>query len=197
MAAGEGRDGHGAKRSFETATARCATRRASLELDRYLAALLVAASARAGLIALAAFLGEIARIPATVQRAGDGRHPPAMVARGADRHAARRRDRQSRRRRHARRRCASTRCPREMLVAMIDAYAHSSSPARLTHRAAVDAYADATQGAAFRLAAHILGVRDVAAAELMLAAAAQSYGRVQLLRALPALVSQGPQSVRR
>ena len=55
---------------------------------------------------------------------------------------------------------------------------------------AIDAYAAATQGAAFSLAAQILGNAGAGASPL-LRAAGQAYGRVQLLRALPALIGLG------
>ena len=162
----------------------------SLELDRYLAALLSPRPARSGLIALAAFLGEIARIPATVgeQAMGDIRlqwwcealtvTPPEAATGSPVADAMRETMRQ-----HA--------LPALAVLSLIDAYSHSLEPGSLAAPGAVDAYADATQGAAFRLAAHILGVADGAAGERYLAAAAQSYGRVQLLRALPALVKRG------
>jgi 15-cis-phytoene synthase len=162
----------------------------SLELDRYLAALLSPRPARPGLIALAAFLGEIARIPATVSEPamGDIRLQwwrealtvtPPHAATGSPVADAMRQTMQK----HA--------LPRSSVLPLIDAYSHSLVPGSLAALGAVDAYADATQGAAFRLAAHILGVGDGAAAETYLAAAAQSYGRVQLLRSLPALVTKG------
>ena len=51
-----------------------------LDYDRYLTALLAPNRARDGLMALAAFHGEIARIPLHRARTGGSRHPPAMVA---------------------------------------------------------------------------------------------------------------------
>ena len=126
-----------------------------LDYDRYLAALLAPRAAREGLLALAAFHGEIARIPRTVREPGVG-DIRLQWWRDALADAGRRGDRQPRRRRHARDACARTRLSTDMLVAMIDAYEHELEAGSLTTAAAVDAHAAATQGAAFHLAAQIL-----------------------------------------
>jgi len=162
----------------------------NLEFDRYLAALLSPRPARQGLIALAAFLGEIGRIPATVSEPAMGEirlqwwcealaGSLTVAATGSPVADAMRQTMQ----RYA--------LPESSVLSLIDAYSRELVSGALAAPGAVGAYADATQGAAFRLAAHIVGVGDDAAAEAYLAAAAQSYGRVQLLRALPALVTRG------
>ncbi len=79
----------------------------------------------------------------------------------------------------------------EMLIEMVDAYAHMLETGTMTTTAAIEAHVAATQGTAFRAAAQILGSAATAPVAALLAAAAQSYGRVQLLRALPLLVSKG------
>ena len=180
------------RRDAELAEGDTAVREAarSLEPDRYLAALLSPRPARAGLIALAAFLGEVGRIPAMVSEPAMGEirlqwwrealtAAPSGAATGSPVADAMRQTM----RQHA--------LPELAVLSLIDAYSPSLVPGSLAAPGAVDAYADATQRAAFRLAAQILGVPDGAAAEHYLAAAAQSCGRVQLLRSLPALVKRG------
>ena len=81
---------------------RCARAARELDYDRYLAALLAPRAARDGLMALAAFHGEIARIPRTVREPGVG-DIRLQWWRDALRDAGRHGDRQSRRRRDARR----------------------------------------------------------------------------------------------
>ena len=159
-----------------------------LDYDRYLAALLAPADVRDGLMALAAFHGEIARIPLAVREPGvgdirlqwwrDALATPAGTATGnpvadAMRDVARA---------HA--------LPIGKLVEMIDAYEMVLDTGALTTGAAVEAQAAATQGAAFLLAAKIAGCADVSTHPL-LRAAGQAQGRVQILRALPALVAKG------
>jgi phytoene synthase len=80
--------------------------------------------------------------------------------------------------------------PVDMLMGMIDAYEGTLETGTLASATAIDAYASATQGAAFSLAAQILGNAGSAASPL-LRAAGQAYGRVQLLRALPLLIGMG------
>jgi phytoene synthase len=159
-----------------------------LDYDRYLAALLAPAQVREGLLALAAFHGEIARIPLTVREPGvgdirlqwwrDALATPADRATGnpvadAMRDVARA---------HA--------LPADKLVGMIDAYGQELETGALTTGAAVDAHATATQGAMLLLAAQIAGCAAPATHPL-LHAAGQAEGRVRILRALPALVGKG------
>ena len=159
-----------------------------LDYDRYLAALLAPAHARDGLMALAAFHGEIARIPLTVREPGvgdirlqwwrDALATPAGTATGnpvadAIREVVR-----------------AQALPVDTLVGMIDAYGMLLEAGALTTGAAVDAHAEATEGAMYRLAAKIAGRADPATQPL-LHAAGQAEGRVRILRALPALVAKG------
>jgi phytoene synthase len=81
--------------------------------------------------------------------------------------------------------------PDEMLIEIVDAYTHMLEAGTMATAAAIDAHAEAAQGNAFRAAAQILGSATTAPVPDLLAAAAQSYGRLQLLRALPLLVSKG------
>jgi len=82
------------------------------------------------------------------------------------------------------------RLPAEILMGIIDAYGRGLDAGTLTNATAIDAYASATQGAVFSLAAQILGNAGAGASPL-LRATGQAYGRVQLLRALPALMGLG------
>ena len=159
------------------ATVRAAAR--SGAVDRYLAALLAPRKARADLIALAAFVGEIARIPALVSepmmgeirlqwwrealdtlRAGGSTGNPVADAlgRAIDQHAL----------------------PDELLRGLINARSQDLEP-QPSHEEGLAAYVDATEGAAFKLAARILNVEPEAASELLFAAA-QAYGRARILR---------------
>jgi len=160
-----------------------------LDRDRYLAALLAPAGARQGLLTIAAFHGEIARIPVTATEptigairlqwwrdvlddaghAGDVAAPvaDAMLA------ATRRGDVNAR-----------------DAVAIVDAYETLLHPGALAAPEALAAFADASQGAAFRMAAHVLGGSQ-ASYGAVISDAAQAYGRAQLLRLLPALLAKG------
>lgn len=155
--------------------------------DRYLAALLAPPVARPDLLAVAAFHGEIARIPATVgeptiaairlqwwrDQLDDAQLRSAPVA-------------------DAMRRLVSGK-PASLnhATAIIDAYDDLLQPGALNTSEAVDAFADASQGAAFRLSASILAPETHDASRALIDAAARSYGRVQLLRALPLLLQKG------
>lgn len=168
-----------------------------LDYDRYLAALLSPADARADLLTLAAFHGEIARIAFTVREPAIGEirlqwwrdaleaFAPAFDT-GAPLADA------------VRAMTLRAGLPVADLVAIIDAYSGLLYPGALADAAAVSDFADAAQGAAFRLAALRLAQTtsprsgdEVAAGEALITAAGQAYGRVQLLRALPALCALG------
>jgi len=167
-----------------------------LDYDRYLAALLSPADAREDLLALAAFHGEIARIAFTVREPGIGEirlqwwrealqdaeasdtgAPLADAVRAMTRRAG---------------------LPVGDLIAIIDAYNGLLYPGALADAGAISAFADAAQGAAFRLAALRLAQAKsdasndrTAAGEALITAAGQAYGRVQLLRALSVLCALG------
>lgn len=160
------------------------------DIDRYLAALLAPRQARSDLIALTAFLGEVARIPALVNEPMMGEirlqwwrdaivtdpdgtstgSPVADALRAAiDRH----------------------RLPESLFDGLLAARSHDLVPHPVDEGQSVDAYLDATEGNAFRLAAHILGAPMSNEADGALTAAGQACGRVRLLRALPAAVAMG------
>jgi phytoene synthase len=159
-----------------------------LDHDRYLAALLAPAPARDALMTLAAFHGEIARIPTSVREAamgairlqwwrdtlGDAAAAPAGSP-VADR---------------LRHDIESGALPIAEVISIIDAYETLLQPDALADAAAIDAFLDASQGAAFRLSARILGAEEGSARGIV-GAAAQAYGRVQLLRAMPLLLAKG------
>jgi phytoene synthase len=159
-----------------------------LDHDRYLAALLAPAPARDALMTVAAFHGEIARIPTNVREpamgairlqwwrdtlAADAAAPAGTPV--ADR---------------LRNDIDSGALPLAEVLSIIDAYETLLQPGALADVAALDAFLDESQGAAFRLSARILGVEDGEAREIV-GVAAQAYGRVQLLRALPLLRAKG------
>ena len=160
------------------------------EPDRYLAALLAPPAARAGLLALAAFAGELARIPLLVTREpamGEIRlqwwrdalgqpagtrtgHPVADALRDAvDRHGL----------------------PHALLLDAIDARAADLLPDPLADDAALDAYLWRTEGALFALAGHILGAKPEGDMQAAAAAGARAYGLARLLLGLPHALSRG------
>ena len=147
------------------------------DLDRYLAALLAPRAVRRDLIALTAFLGEVARIPSAVRepmmgeirlqwwrdalesaRKGNATGSPVADAL-ADTMA-----------RH--------RLPLDLLVAPIDARARDLDPGQPAED--VSDYLRATEAAAFRLSARVLGVEETPAVADLIAASAQAYGRARL-----------------
>lgn len=159
-----------------------------LDYDRYLAALLSPARARDALMTVAAFHGEIARIPTSVREPAmgairlqwwretlgtDATSPTGSPVADRVRHDI-----------------ASGELPIAEVLSIIDAYETLLQPGALADAAALGAFLDASQGAAFRLSARILGSEDGFARGIV-GAAAQSYGRVQLMRALPLLLAKG------
>jgi len=157
-----------------------------LDHDRYLAALLAPRRSHDALMTIAAFHGEIARVPASV-------HEPTIgairlqwwrdVLEAAPEHEASGSPVADR----LHRSIADGRIEAGEAMSIIDAYEALLHPGELLEPGSMDTFCDAGQGAAFRLAARPLG--DDAAT--LINAAAQSYGRVQLLRALPLLHSKG------
>jgi len=160
------------------------------DLDRYLAALLAPRRARQDLIALTAFLGEVARIPDLVNEPMMGEirlqwWRDALEGRGAGartgspiadailetiaRHAL----------------------PQDSFFTILEARSRELTQDPLPIEDDLKAHLDATDGAAFRLAARILGAGDGGSADALLAAAGQAYGRVRVLRALPASLTKG------
>ena len=163
---------------------RAAARRG--EPDRYLAATLAAPSARPALVAIAAFSAELARIPASVsedmlgqiklqwwrdalaqgQRGTLSGHPVAdAVVAAALRH---------------------TLSP-ELLTAMIDAREQDLAGEMPPDQAGFEAYLEATEGAAFRLALAVLGARRAEDRSLA-TLAGLAYGTARVLARLPLLL---------
>lgn len=159
-----------------------------LDYDRYIAALLAPDQARDDLLTLAAFHGEVSRIPASVQEPTMGAmrlqwwRDVAETASEPDETGAPVADSL----RHA---LATGRFALRDVLAIIDAYEELLRPGALADPQALDDFLAASQGGAFRLAAQVLGA-DEHTAHGLIPAAAQSYGRVQLLRALPLLLGR-------
>jgi phytoene synthase len=160
------------------------------EPDRYLAALLAPRPARSDLIALAAFCGEVARIPLAVSepmigeirlqwwrdalksaRAGAATGSPVADAlwRAIERHEL----------------------PDALFLSILDARSRELDPQSPADEQVLEGVLGDSEGAAFRLAARVLGVAEGAVVNDLLAAAGQAYGRVRLLRSLPASVAKG------
>lgn len=160
------------------------------EPDRYLAALLAPRHARSGLIALAAFCGEVARIPLAVgepmigdirlqwwhdalskARAGAATGSPVADAlwRAIERHEL----------------------PEALFLSILDARSRELDPEPLADEPALERVLGDSEGAAFRLAARILSADEGPAVNDVLTAAGQAYGRVRLLRSLSVCVAKG------
>jgi phytoene synthase len=157
------------------------------DYNRYLAALLAPAPARDGLLAIAAFHGEISRIPVSVAEptiaairlqwwrdqlddaAWDG--PPVVHA--------------------LRRALGAQNIPLADAVPIVDAYEELLHPGALSTPEAVEAFTNQGQGTAVRLAARLLRATQLEPDVPLITAAAQCYGRMQLLRALPLLLQKG------
>ncbi|MGE8943511.1 phytoene/squalene synthase family protein [Leptospira interrogans] len=159
------------------------------ERDRYLAALLGPRSVRADLMALAAFAGEIARIPAYVHEPMMGEirlqwwrdailapsdsppsgHPIADALRAAiDRHGL----------------------PQNLLIGFIDAQAFGLDDGPIADGHMLMTQLAKTEGALFELALMVLGRHDATARAAALAAG-RAYGLARLLVEMPALWAQG------
>ena len=158
------------------------------ERDRYLAALLGPVGVRADLIALAAFAGEIARIPGFVTEPALGEIRLQWWRDALDRLAAGEPATGNpiadavgtAVRRH--------RLPVELLHGLIDAHSARLGDAPFADLAALSANLAATDGAQFRLAAQVLGAGD--APPELLHRGGQAYGLARLLLELPATLSE-------
>jgi 15-cis-phytoene synthase len=160
------------------------------EPDRYLAALLAPLSARPHLLALAAFLSELARVPARVKRepamgqirlqwwrdaiaapegAGTG-NPVADALRATIR---------------------ACHLPAAMLVEAIDARELDLAPHGLADEAALAAYLWRSEGAPFALAAGMLSRGAERNSRPAAEAGAQAYGLARLLMGLPNALARG------
>jgi len=157
-------------------------------LDRFLAARLAPRAARRDLIALAAFMGEMARIVATAREplVGEMRlqwwRDVLSAARSDEATGNPIAD-------ALRETIAGRALPAEPFLTLLDARSRVLEPGSVAQGAALDQYLDETEGAAFRLAARILGAPTGEAASELLFAAGQAYGRVQLLRTLPLMLN--------
>jgi 15-cis-phytoene synthase len=157
--------------------------------DHYLAALLAPPAVRADLIALAAFLGDVERIIATVSDpalaeirlqwwreaidgAGRGERTGAVIADALGEAI----------RRHA--------LPTATFDDMLEARSFDLYADPLPDAAAFDAYLVKADGAPFVLAAMILGL-PAAPVQPLIRAAADAYGRARLLRTTAAFTARG------
>ena len=160
------------------------------EPDRYLAALLARPQARAGLLALAAFASEVARVPYIASsepaigeirlqwwrdalQGDDGSrtgNPIADALRAAVRHHA---------------------LPCALLLEAIDARSSELTGEVMADDAALHAYLWKSEGAAFALAGRILGPSVAAAIDTAAAASGHAYGLSRLLANLPRALSHG------
>jgi 15-cis-phytoene synthase len=161
------------------------------EPDRYLAALLAPPHARAGLLALAAFAAEIARVPyaagsepaageirlqwwrdalQTADEQAHSGHPIADALCAAVRHHA---------------------LPSALLVEPVEARSLELAGESLADDAALQTYLWKSEGALFASAGRILAPGDVAAVEAAAAASGQAYGLARLLLRLPWMLSRG------
>jgi phytoene synthase len=172
----------------ETDAVRDAAR--SLAFDRYLSALLAPRGVRDDLIALAAYLGELARIPLTVAdpqiaeiRLEWWRGAVEGFASGADTgnpiadamgRAARRFE-----------------LPVDLLLLPIEGRSRELYEDGVPDRSAFEAYFDETEGAAFRLALRILGVDLADVSNPLCHGAASALGRTHLALAFPRLLAKG------
>jgi len=160
------------------------------ELDRYLAALLAPRHVRSDLIALTAFLAEVARVAGIVSEpmmgeirlqwwrealAGGGADGPTgspvadAFRQTIERHAL----------------------PEDLLLSVIEARSRELDGRFPASKQVLEGYFREGEGAAFRLAARILGAGEGYEVDGVLAAAAQAYGRVRLLRSLPLNLAKG------
>jgi 15-cis-phytoene synthase len=155
------------------------------EPDRYVAALLAPRRVRADLVALAAFLSEASRAVAVASEPmiGEirlqwwrdaitaGAPTGSLVA-------------------DAMLRTISERAlPRDLVLSILDGKSRELSPELSATTQDIVLGRIAVENAAFQLAARIIGVERTLAVDAAIAAAAESYGRVRLLRSLPLTMS--------
>ena len=162
----------------------------AFERDRYLSALLAPRATRADLVALAAFAGEVARVPSYVSDplvgeirlqwwrdalaaglAGETTgHPIADAVTAAAR-------------RH--------RLPEGLLLGVIDAQTLRLGDAPPADDQALGAYLVKSQGALFALAWRVLAGPDPGPEPGVLVAGARAYGLARLIVEFPALLAEG------
>jgi phytoene synthase len=162
----------------------------ALAFDWYLAALLAPSHARDDLVTLAAYLGETARIPATVTEPGLGairlQWWRDAIANGAD--GARTGNPVADALTELARRRA---LPDDMLELPLAGREHELDADGLTDEADFQAYLDETWGTAFRLAARALGVEETDPIRSLCNLAADAYGRMRLALDLPRHLEHG------
>jgi 15-cis-phytoene synthase len=161
------------------------------EPDRYLAALLAPPYARAGLLALAAFAAEIARVPyaaGSEPAAGEIRLQwwrDALLA--ADEHA------------HSGHPIADTLraavrrhdLPRALLLEPLDARSFELAGESLADDAALQTYLWKSEGALFAAAGRILAPGNAVPIDAAAGASGQAYGLARLLLRLPPTLARG------
>ncbi len=179
-----------ASRPTAAADAVVASARAG-EPDRYLAALLAPPAARSGLLALAAFAGEIARVPyiassepaigeIRLQWWRDALQPADEAARTGNpiadalRAAAR-----------------SHALPRALLLDIIEARSLDVAGEAMADDAALHSHLWKSEGALFALAGRILAPDAEVAIDAAAAASGHAYGLTRLLLDLPRTLSRG------
>lgn len=161
------------------------------EPDRYLAALLAPRARRADLITIAAYIGEVARIPHV---ASDPRIAAIRLQWWADtidgftRGAARTGSPVADTLQvvAARRGLAAA-----DLAAVVEARFVEVDDTPVRDLPALQDYLDNAEGAAFRLAAHVLDAPQTPATHLVLQAAGRAYGLVRVLQSLPRQLARG------
>ena len=158
--------------------------------DLYLAALLAPRARREDLIILAAYAGDIARIPLTVSEPMLGQirlqwwrdafekvEPGSVTGNPVADAVIELMHRRG--------------LPRETLLAPLDAYDHLLARGALSEPDEFTAYLDATSGAAFRMAAHVLDCPAAQEADKLLSAAGRAYGRARVAIDLPYHLARG------
>lgn len=155
--------------------------------DRYLSALLAPSRARDDLVVLAAYLGEIQRVPLMIREALAGEirlqwWRDALSAEGASGHPVADALREMVRRRGL---------DLATVLAPIDGYGRELYEDGLQDLRELDAYVDKTEGAALRLALDIVGVDRGALPAVMLDAGARALALTRLALTLPQHLAHG------
>jgi len=161
------------------------------EPDRYLAALLAPPSARAGLLALAAFASEVGRVPFLVTREpamGEIRLQWWRDALASSDEPARTGNRVADALRDA---VVHHNLSRELLLDVIEARAADVSRDAIADDAGLRAYLWKSEGALFALAGHVLCADPRLDLHAPAAACGHAYGLTRLLLGLPQALSHG------
>jgi 15-cis-phytoene synthase len=163
----------------------------SYAFDRYLAALLAPRATRDDLLAVAAYSGEVARIPLTVSEASlaeirlqwwrdsleagslGGAKSGSPVADAVVRLLEK------------------TGLPVEVLLSVTEGRSRELYEDGIEDEAAFESYFEETEGAVFQIGARVLGGGDDTRLDHLVSCAARSVGRAQLALALPAYLANG------